>query len=279
MLVNLSCERVLQVSRWQILLMQLEELLNSTKLTINIGSHASTRVRRPNPKYRSAAIAEVMDEPATYEEASKKEEWRKAMDEDISALNQNQTWDLVPKPKDVRPISCKWVYKLKTRPDGSIDRYKARLVTRGFAQQYGLDYNETFSPVSNITTIRVLLSLAASESWKLWQLDVKNAFLNGELNKEIYMERPRGFESKTKPHHVSKLKKALYGLKQAPRAWYGKIAEFLVQCGYNVAPADSSLFVKKQNKKLAIVLVHVDDLIITSDDTDEIQKTRENLSV
>lgn len=142
--------------------------------------------------------------------------------EEIFALEQNQTWELVPKPRDVKPISCKWVYKVKTRPDGSIERYKARLVARGFSQQYGLDYDETFSPVAKISTVRVLLALAAG--WKLWQMDVKNAFLHGELDREIYMVQPRGFESRMHPDYMCKLRKALYGLKQAPRALYGKIA-------------------------------------------------------
>ena len=135
------------------------------------------------------------------------------MEEEIHALKQNQTWDLMPKPKDVKPISCKWVYKVKTRADGSIERYKARLVAREFSQQYRLDYDETFSPVAKITTVRVLLALAASKSWKLWQIDVKNAFLHGELDREIYMEQPKGFEGKAQPDYVCKLRKALYGLK------------------------------------------------------------------
>lgn len=238
----------------------------------------SNRDRRPNPKYIDAAYAEVK-EPANFDEASKSPEWRKAMEEEILALKQNQTWNLVPKPEAVKPISCKWVYKLKIRPDGTIERYKARLVVRGFAQEYGIDYDETFSPVAKITTVRVLLALAASKSWKLWQMDVKNAFLHGELDRDIYIDQPQGFVNHEKPEYVCKLKKALYGLKQAPRAWYGKIAEFLVQSGYHVAPADSSLFVKSQEGKLSIVLVYVDDLIITGDDKDEIQRTRKNLSV
>ncbi|GMI77806.1 hypothetical protein HRI_001449800 [Hibiscus trionum] len=188
----------------------------------------STRQRQPNPRYANAALVDesIPIEPANYEEAARSPKWKKAMEEEIEALNNNQTWDLVPKPKDVMPISCKWVYKVKTRPDNSIERYKARLVARGFSQQYGIDYEETFSPVAKITTVRVLLALAANKSWKLWQMDVKNAFLHGELDKDIYMEQPRGFESKSHPEHVCKLKKALYGLKQAPRAWYGKIGDY-----------------------------------------------------
>ena len=185
---------------------------------------------------------------------------------------------MVPRTKDRKPISCKCKW-LSKGPDGSVERYKARLLARGFSQQYGLDYDETFSPVAKITTVRVLLALAASKSWKLWQMDVKKAFLHGELDRQIYMEQPQGFRSKAHPDHVCKLKKALYGLKQAPRAWYGKIAEFLTQSAYTVAPADSSLFVKAQDGRLAIVLVYVDDLIITGDDEKEIAQTKTNLSV
>ena len=241
----------------------------------------STRIRKPNPKYANAAIEEEasVKEPDTFEEASQNSEWIKAMEEEITALEQNQTWDLVPKPRDVKAISCKWVYKIKRRPDGSIERYKARLVARGFSQQYGLDYDETFSPVAKLTTVRVLLALAANKDWNLWQMDVKNAFLHGELDREIYMIQPMGFHNQDHPEHVCKLRKALYGLKQAPRAWYGKIAEFLTQSGYSVTPADSSLFVKANGGRLAIVLVYVDDLIITGDDEAEILRTKENLSV
>ncbi|KAE8699425.1 hypothetical protein F3Y22_tig00110578pilonHSYRG00054 [Hibiscus syriacus] len=193
----------------------------------------STRIRRPSPKYANAAIIEEATEPEMFEEASKSCQWMTAMKEEIDALQQNQTWDIVPKIKD-----------MKRRPDGSIERYKARLVARGFSQQYGLDYDETFSPVAKLTTVRVLLALAANKDWNLWQMDVKNAFLHGELDREIYMTQPMGFQSQDHPEYVCKLRKALYRLKQAPRAWYGKIAEFLTKSGYSVTPADSSLFVK-----------------------------------
>jgi len=180
----------------------------------------------------------------------------------------------VPKPKDVKPISYKWVYKIKCRTNGSIERHKARLVARGFSQQYGLDYDETFSPVAKLTTVRVLLALAASKNWNLWQMDVKNAFLHGELDREIYMDQPMGFQSQDHPEYVCKLRKALYGLKQTPRAWYGKIVEFLTHSGYLVTSADASLFIKAKEEKLAIVLVYVDDLIITGDCEEEIFRTK-----
>ena len=139
------------------------------------------------------------------------------MGEEMQALIQNETWELVPKLKDVKPISCKWVYMLKVRPDGLIKRYKARLVAQGFSHTYGTNHEETFSPVAKITTICVLLALASIKSWRLWQTDVKNAFLHGELDREIYMDQLKGFESKSYPNYVCKLKTALYGLKQTPK--------------------------------------------------------------
>ncbi|KAJ4723417.1 Retrovirus-related Pol polyprotein from transposon TNT 1-94 [Melia azedarach] len=210
----------------------------STTISEEIDSPTKTK-----SKYANAVLEEDISvkEPETFEEAVQHKEWRNAMEEEILALKQNETWDLVPKPQEIKPISC--------------------------------------NPVAKITTVRVLIALAESKSWKLWQMDVKNAFLHGELDREIYMEQPKGFECKERSHYVCKLKKALYGLKQAPRAWYGKIAEFLVQSGYSVSSADSSLFVKKQDGRLAIVLVYVDDLIISGDNEGEIRQTRRNLSV
>ena len=201
------------------------------------------------------------------------------MQEELQTLKQNQNWDLVPKPDDVKPISCKWVFKVKMQPDRSIERYKARLVAREFSQQCGLDYDETFSPVINIIIVRVLIALAVSKAWKVWQMDVINAFLYGEVNQEIYMEQTKGFAIKEKHEFVCKLRKTLYGLKQVPTTWYEKIVKFLVQSGYTVTPANSKLFIKKHEGKLTMVLVYVDNLIITGDDETEIQRTRDNLSI
>lgn len=144
----------------------------------------STKNRKPYPKYANVALVEDdgIKEPSTYDEASQSKEWREAMEEEINALNQNETWELVRQPAKVQPISCKWVYKVKTRPNGSVERYKALLVAWGFSHKYRLDYDETFSPIAKITTVRALLALATSKCWRLWQMDVKNAFLHGELD-------------------------------------------------------------------------------------------------
>ena len=135
------------------------------------------------------------------------------MDEEMAALYGNESWDLVPLPKDKKTIGCKWVYKVKHNSDGSISRYKARLVAKGYAQTHGIDYEEKFSPVAKMATVPAIIGVAASKNWVLHQMDVKNAFLHGDLQEEVYMEQPQGYEDVRHPHYVCKLKKALYGLK------------------------------------------------------------------
>jgi hypothetical protein len=144
------------------------------------------------------------------------------MDEEYNALITNQTWHLVPSTRGQNVIDCKWVYKVKRKADGTIDHYKTRLIAKGFKQQYGIDYEETFSHVVKSATIHVVLSLAVSRGWHLRQLDVKNAFLHGVLEEEVYMRQPPGYE--THLGYVCKHDKALYGLKQAPHAWYFVLA-------------------------------------------------------
>ena len=139
------------------------------------------------------------------------------MKAELQALEENHTWDIVSCPPNVKPIGSKWVYTVKLKSDGSLDRYKARLVVLGNKQEYGLNYEETFAPVAKMTTVRTILAIASSKSWALHQMDVKNAFLNGDLKEEIYMKLPPGM-SMTASHEVCKLKCSLYGLKQAPRA-------------------------------------------------------------
>ena len=177
---------------------------------------------------------------------------------------------MVPKLEKCNPVTCKWVLCLKKKSDGNIDRFKDRLVARGFSQNYGLDYEETFSPVAKMVTVRSLISLASFKGWNLWQLDVKNAFLYGELDREVFMEQPHGFAYKQFPSHVCRLKKALYGLKQAPRAWYGKVAQYLIFCGFRVSDSDSSLFIKLESSVHLLILLYVDDMIITGDNESKI---------
>jgi histone deacetylase 1/2 len=177
-------------------------------------------------------------EPTSLDNALNDPNWKQAMDCEYTALLKNNTWHLVPPAHKKNVIDCKWVYKIKRKPDGSIDRYKARLVAKGFKQRYGIDYEQTFSPVVKAATIRLILSLAASQGWSLRQLDVQNAFLHGVLEEEVYMKQPPGYEDKSKPHYLCKLDKALYGLKQAPRAWYSRLSMKLQSLGFRASRAD-----------------------------------------
>jgi histone deacetylase 1/2 len=161
-------------------------------------------------------------------------------------------------------IDCKWVYRIKKKADGSIDRYKARLVAKGFKQRYGLDYEDTFSLVVKIATIRTVLSIYVSQGWSLWQLDDKNAFLHGVLEEEVYIRQPLGFENPHTLHYVCKLDKAFYGLKQAPRAWYSRLSSKLSSLGFIPSKADTSLFLYNKSGIIIYVLVYVDDIIVTS---------------
>jgi hypothetical protein len=157
-------------------------------------------------------------EPLNHHEALGNEKWKKAMDDEYSALLKNETWHLVLPKQGANVIDCKWVYKIKRKVDGTIDRYKVRLAAKGFKQWYRLDYEDTFSPIVKAATIRLVLSLAVSKGWNLRQLDVQNMFLHGVLEEEVYMRQPPRYEDRKNPNFVCKLDKAIYGVKQAPRA-------------------------------------------------------------
>jgi len=203
-------------------------------------------------------------EPWNIEEALSNTDWKMAMDSEYSALMNNKTWHLVPPQKGRNVIGCKWVYKIKRKKDGSLDRYKARLVAKGFKQRYGIDYEDTFSPVIKHSTIRIILSLAIFRGWSLRQLDVQNAFLHGYLDEDVYMQQPPGYEDPAKPNYVCKLDRALYGLKQAPRAWHARLSNKLISLGFKVSKADTSLFFLNKDNLTMFVLVYVDDIIVVS---------------
>ncbi|KAM1807138.1 hypothetical protein ACFX11_030192 [Malus domestica] len=166
------------------------------------------------------------------------------MQDEINALNAQNTWTLIPLPIGKNLVGCKWVYKLKRNLDAFIARYKARLVAKKYSQEEGIDYTETFSPVVKPTTVRLILALAAQFNWSLRQLDVRNAFLHGDLLDEVYMSQPPGFVCSSHPsNYVCKLQKSLYGFKQALRAWNEKFTSFLPSLGFKASFADPSLFV------------------------------------
>ena len=165
------------------------------------------------------------------------------MDEEVQALQHNHTWVLVPRPAHTNIVGFKWVFRTKYLLDGSIDCFKARLVAKGYTQVPGLDYTDTFSHIIKATIVHVVLSLIVTNRWPFLQLDVKNAFLNGTLTENVYIEQPTGYIDPRYPNHVYQLKKALYGLKQAPRAWFQRFSSFLLTLGFSYSHADTFLFV------------------------------------
>eukprot|EP00253_Pinus_taeda_P002871 PITA_02871 len=198
------------------------------------------------------------------------------MNEEYHSLLANDTWDLVPLPEGRKLVRCKWVYRTKYGPDGKVDKHKARLVAKGFSQGEGIDYTETFSPVAKMNSIRLVLSLAASLKWEVHQMDVKSAFLLGDLHEEIYMEQPIGF-IQTDSSLVCRLKKSLYGLKQAPRAWYAKMDSFLLESGFSRCHSDNTVYTKKVENSLIILVLYVDDLILTGSDPNLINHVKSSL--
>uniref|UniRef100_A0A2N9IGZ9 Integrase catalytic domain-containing protein n=1 Tax=Fagus sylvatica TaxID=28930 RepID=A0A2N9IGZ9_FAGSY len=228
----------------------------------------STRVRAPPSHlsdYHCYFALATLHEPHTYREASTNPLWQQAMADELDALHKTHTWDMTTLPPGKSAVGCKWVYKIKTRADGSVERYKARLVARGFTQEYGIDYEETFAPVARLTSVRSLLAVAAVRHWPLFQMDVKNAFLNGDLLEEVYMQPPPGYPDSQ--NQVCRLRRALYGLKQAPRAWFAKFSSVVAQQGFTPSSYDSALFIRHTSTGITLILLYVDDMIITGDDT------------
>ncbi|KAJ1700426.1 hypothetical protein LUZ63_000205 [Rhynchospora breviuscula] len=227
---------------------------------VDMPEHSVRRYRTIQELYEVTQILFVED-PTTFEEAAEKEEWRNAMEEEIKAIEKNKTWQLVKLPEGKNVIGVKWVFRTKFCADGAIQKFKARLVAKGYAQEYGIDYEETFSPVVRFETVRLILALAAQLKKKVYQFDVKSAFLNGDLKEEVYVEQPKGFEVKGKEQHVYKLSKALYGLKQAPRAWYSKIDTYFINSGFTRSKSEPNLYINKKGEELLIVCLYVDDMI------------------
>jgi hypothetical protein len=204
-------------------------------------------------------------EPQFYHQAVQHSCWHEAMQNEIKALEDNNTWSLTTLPLHKTPIGCKCVYKIKHKADGSIERYKARLVAKGFTQCESLVYFEIFSHVAKLTTVHCLLALAAINNQHLHQLDVNNAFLHGELDEEIFMKLPPRFTPKGESQ-VCKLNKSLYGLKQASRQWFSKFSNTLLLHGFVQLKSNYSLFIKSKGSSFIALLVYVDDIVLASND-------------
>uniref|UniRef100_A0A0V0IWV1 Putative ovule protein n=1 Tax=Solanum chacoense TaxID=4108 RepID=A0A0V0IWV1_SOLCH len=222
------------------------------------------------------AVLSSVKEPATFKEASSCKEWVRAMQDEVNALEQNATWTVVDLPPGKKAIGSKWVYKVELQANGQVERYKARLVAKGYNQQEGLDYHETFSPVAKMVTVRTTIGVVASQDWPLYQMDVHNAFLQGDLLEDVYMEMPQGFQTQGE-NKVCKLLKSLYGLKQASRQWNQKLTEALLSIGYSQSSYDYSLFTKRDGEDIAVILIYVDDLLITGNSNKLIQELKDSL--
>ncbi|GJZ86360.1 retrovirus-related pol polyprotein from transposon TNT 1-94 [Tanacetum coccineum] len=203
-------------------------------------------------------------EPKTYKQALEHSCWIEAMQEEIHEFERLDVWILVPCPDNILIIPLKWIFKIKLDEYGDVLKNKARLVAKGYRQEAGIDFEESFAPVARLEAIRLFIAHAASMNMVIFQMDVKTAFLNGELNEVVYVSQPEGFVDPEHPSHVYRLKKALYGLKQAPRAWYDKLSAFLIKSGFTKGVVDPTLFTRKAGKHILLVQIYVDDIIFAS---------------
>jgi hypothetical protein len=186
------------------------------------------------------------------------------MAEEYQSIMKNDVWDIALRLEGKSIVTSKWFYKIKHAADGSVEKYKARFVARGFSQVEEIDYEETFAPVARYNSIRTIITIATSMGWKLHQMDVKTTFLNGEIEEEVYIEQPEGFVIQDEKSHVCRLKKALYGLKQAPHAWYEKMDGFLMSLGFSKSVAYPNLYCHIVGDECLILVLYVDDLFLTS---------------
>lgn len=237
-----------------------------------------------------ATITSTTD-PVSFKDAVQQPHWVSAMNDELEALERNGTWSVTELPQGKTAIGCKWLFKTKFNPDGSIERHKSRLVILGCRQKYGEDYKETFAPVAKMTTVRTMLAAAAIQNWYTLQMDVSNAFLHGELLEDVYMKMPPGYthlgcriqlndanNGYLERKFVCKLLKALYGLKQAPRLWFSKLSLTLLALGFKQSKSDYSLFLKQTTSSMLAVLVYVDDLLICGSNMSDITQLKEMLS-
>ncbi|CEG39832.1 reverse partial [Plasmopara halstedii] len=211
-------------------------------------------------------------------ESSDASKWVMACDMEMGSLRKNDTRELVPPPRGRKAIGNKWVFRIKKNQDGVIERYKARMVAKGFAQKYGIDYEEIFAPVAKFTSIRFLLSLSAKYNLTIHQMDVKTAFLNGELEENIFMAQPEGYVSASHPDHVCKLKRSLYGFKQSSRMWNKNVDDSMQLLEFNKWESDHCIYVKRQVQDMIFVALNVEDMILASSSLKILEEIKQALS-
>ncbi|KAD3640743.1 hypothetical protein E3N88_29966 [Mikania micrantha] len=220
----------------------------------------------------------IEEDPKTYNEVMASRDvafWKEAIQDEMDSIMHNNTWKLTDLPPGCKPLGCKWIFKRKMKVDGSIDKFKARLVIQGFRQNEGIDFFDTYAPVARISTIRLLIALASIHKLLIHQMDVKTAFLNGELDEEVYMKQPEGFVLPGQENKVCKLIKSLYGLKQAPKQWHQKFDDVILSHGFLLNQEDKCVYSRfDPSGKGVIICLYVDDMLIFGTDQDQIDKTK-----
>ena len=231
----------------------------SSRVRLNHPSSNILGSLNDNMRLRSKALSVITHscylsqfEPKKVDEALQDADWVNSMHEELHQFVWNDVWELVPRPKGVNVIGTKWIFKNKSDEHGTVIRNKSRLVAQGYTQVEGIDFDETFAPVARLESIKILLAIASHLNFKLYQMNVKSAFLNGMLQEEVYVEQPKGFVNPQRPNDVYKLKRALYGLKQAPRAWYDRLTAYLTEHGFKRGFADTTLFIRKDKNSFVV---------------------------
>jgi len=258
---------------------EMEESVPSTSTTVSIPPEPRRSGRSSLPPDRYIGMVEECkeenvlllesNEPATYKGAmacSDSKLWLEAMQSEIDSMYENDVWDLVDLPDKVRPLQCKWLYKIKQSLEGQPDTYKARLVAKGFTQVPGVHYDEIFAPVVMLRSIRIILAIAAYHDYEIWQMDVKTAFLNGYLEEDLYMVQPEGFTDPKNPKKVCKLKRSIYGLKQASRSWNHRFDQVIKENGFHRSVEEPCLYIKSSGSKIVFLILYVDDILLIGND-------------
>ncbi|KAJ9552766.1 hypothetical protein OSB04_016811 [Centaurea solstitialis] len=244
----------------------------------------SSRVRQEPDRYLGFLVSQDsgdLNGPTSYGEAvsgSESEQWQEAMKAEMQSMYDNQVWELTDLPQHCRAVGRKWVFKKKTDMDGNVHTFKARLVAKGFTQTHGIDYDETFSPVAMLKSIRILMAISAYFNYKIWQMDVKTAFLNGKLTEDVYMEQPEGFEDPKNPNKVCKLLKSIYGLKQASRSWNLHFDERIKEFGFTKSEFEPCVYTKFSGSIVTFLVLYVDDILLIGNDVPTLQSVKSWLS-
>ncbi|GJV58922.1 retrotransposon protein, putative, ty1-copia subclass [Tanacetum coccineum] len=249
--------------------------------------HRSTRTSRPTDRLCLYIDAEEhklgdLSEPANYKVAlldPESKKWLDAMNVEMQSMKDNDIWVLVELPPNAKTVDSKWLFKKKTDMDGAVYIFKARLVAKGFTQTYGVDYEETFSPVADIRAIRILIAIAAYYDYEIWQMDVKTAFLNGHLFEEVYMEQPVGFVNPKYSNHVCKLKRCIYGLKQASRQWNKRFDDEIKKFGFTQNPNEPCVYLKASRSYVAILILYVNDILLMGNNIPMLQDVKSYLGI